>query len=440
MKDNVVNKVIGLGYQELNNSLEGCTQLQSFREYLTKKKYNVLSNEKEYSSLDDLENDQKFFNNFEGIVTIFVDGVKVTFFSNMICSSNKLVISFNGARNPVNYKKSFPRWSYSNLIDASLLVFDDPLYEEFPNLRLGWFYGTKDKNYYEIIQKIIKTIQTVSKIENEDVFFYASSGGGTVALQLSHLIKGSCSISLNPQIDLAFYDRKILNGDFSQCLDINLEDFDKFSRNVFYSLLNDSSFHIVMVNIQCKNDFDVHLKKLCEFLSIDFQFHYGLNIFKNIIIWVYDCVGVPSPHNSVEIPIMFPFILDIAKTLKCSKYDEQKLTSRIIFINELFNSYYVLKRKIFSTKIVIFDNCENVVGIEKNEEKILKNFEVKPNIDIGYNFGTVINELDKNSLYSIELFETRVQNEDKDFYDKDISFSIYDEEFCCTNKHIKKKD
>jgi hypothetical protein len=89
--------------------------------------------------------------------------------------SDTLYVFLNGSRAP-GESPAFKRWSYFPLLNGSLLNIDDIMYQDFPDLWLGWYYGTNDTDYVDYVVEIAKTFQI--KNNASKIVYFGSSGGG----------------------------------------------------------------------------------------------------------------------------------------------------------------------------------------------------------------------------------------------------------------------
>lgn len=225
-----------------------------------------------------------------------------------------LFVIFSGSR-IINKDKLpiFKRWSYYRFIDSIVLNIADPMFYEHENLVLGWYYGKKDISYLEYISEIIKKIQNLFGIDNENLFFFGSSGGGYASLQLSMYFKGTNHIAINPQISISKYHYEKF---FTKETGIDLHENDSFRRNeteqIIIERVNQKlNKYLIVQNSKDEHDCTRHLFPLLNKLNID-SLHLGLNSFESITIWLYSCVG---GHNAQGDQFIFSYILYLADKL-----------------------------------------------------------------------------------------------------------------------------
>lgn len=140
-----------------------------------------------------------------------LDGVQFdAFFSKK--ESKKLVVMFPGA---VDRSKISPpiyhRWSWHNEICANVLVVNDPTLYLAENLRIGWLLGTKDKDYTALFCEFLnKCLQSIFP-DVDELFFYGSSAGGFVAMQVASRYEGCKVLVNNCQTDVLKYHKSHVN-------------------------------------------------------------------------------------------------------------------------------------------------------------------------------------------------------------------------------------
>lgn len=207
-----------------------------------------------------------------------------------------LFVTLTGARNDINTLGSFRRWSYYPYYNGHMLSFLDPMFRKFPTLKLGWYYGTESFNLLQQLANIILIFAKHLNIENKNIIFFASSGGGTAALYLSSIIENSNCIAYNPQIFLTNWP---YSNTFTKITGINLYKEDKFKRNNIVSLLlnNKKSKYFILENIQSEHDYSGQILKLSK--ELDIKLKYGIVSKDNIYIGL---INVPSktPHSAFE--------------------------------------------------------------------------------------------------------------------------------------------
>lgn len=245
-------------------------------------------------------NFEDFGNAPDGRFTIPYKNVDFDCFFKRNKDSDRLYVLFSGARTPKDPNPLFKRVSYYNFIDGSMLNIDDPMCKIFPQLRLGWYYGTKHESYCDYISELVEEFAKRNGIQNKNIIFFSSSGGGPAALYCACKTKGSMSVTINPQIKLSLYD---YSKTFQDITSINLNDEDEFDRNNLPYLISqaaDSRFLIIQ-NIESPVDM-LQLDHFCSVIGADY--HYGLTQLKpNILSWTFQAKA-DVPHNTQEYPAM----------------------------------------------------------------------------------------------------------------------------------------
>ncbi|MGL6298348.1 MAG: prolyl oligopeptidase family serine peptidase [Methanobacteriaceae archaeon] len=126
-------------------------------------------------------------------------------------SQNKNLICFGSGAfskhqfgNPPNYK----RHSWEEDFDESVIYYNDPtLYDMLENTNsdkkrwlVGWCAGSKKHWYLDIIYQIIEILSKKQEIDNKNMLFFGSSGGGFTSLMLATMFKNSYAVVNNAQM------------------------------------------------------------------------------------------------------------------------------------------------------------------------------------------------------------------------------------------------
>lgn len=282
-------------------------------------------------------------------------------------TSDKLYVVFNGSLT-TEYPE-FKRWSWYNVFNGSMLNIADPMLKNYKNLELGWYYGDKEHNYRQYLVEIIKKISKFYNISNNNIIMYASSGGGSVALDCAAEIKGSTAIVINPQINLYNYKRQSIN--FQKITGIDLQQNDERNDILYKILENKQSYYLFVENISSKDDF-IQIEPL--FKKLNMPIKYGITRHENIGIWCYDIMGA-NPHNIQENRILYEFIDFLANSLQTQEnwscYEKQ-----FLWLSELWRDSYLRQENI--------SRAEQVLDITENHfmfEKSFKEIEILPKTD-----------------------------------------------------------
>ena len=312
--------------------------LQIFSEKLREARKTLESNKKIFMkprilhTLDTLKNGME-----NGRFTCIIEGVV---FECLLQKKNskRLYVMFNGAIGERSEEKKIPnfqRWSWAPLVDATVLNIFDPMYLKYKNLKIGWYYGTKDQDYRELLGRLIRTVADALSIRCEDVVLYGSSAGGTAAVFTAHYVPECTVVAINPQLRLykhEWYDH------FVEITGIDTKEKDARHRNdVFFHIDHtpDTRF-LIMTNINSRVDFNYQLIPVAQHYG--FNIHYGLLKNKNLYSWVFDN---KENHRGIDYPSIFVaidhFVADILpnRTIEeCAGY--------VRFINEFWKDHYDL--------------------------------------------------------------------------------------------------
>lgn len=230
--------------------------------------------------------------------------------------NKKLYVMFSGGRLSTD-EPVFNRWSYYTFADGCVLCIDDPMYERYKNLLLGWYYGTEEFSYRKILANIVNEIANIFEIERNNIIFYSSSGGGNAALDCVCQLDGSNAIVINPQVCLSLYPTA---KHFQTVTNINLKKRDKYDRNdITYKLKKTTSKIVFMVNIASKDD-QIQLDYLLKVLKLQ-QVEYGISqLSENIFLWTYNA-DVPDAHGAQDWRSIFFCLTNL---LNCKSIDDVK--------------------------------------------------------------------------------------------------------------------
>lgn len=228
-------------------------------------------------------------------------------------SLDYLVVFFSGARtraggSMVPYP-TFSSWSWYKDINASILCIDDPMYKTFPEMEIGWYYGTQTDDFRYDISLLIVKIAKLLGVRNKHIILYGRSGGGTAAIAISNFMKGCCVCSINAQIDLQKYPHYA--EQFSKYLGIDIytsADFQK--RNDFAGVIknNPENTYLVITNIFSQSDAERSIPYFVKNFNMDIK--YGISSDSNFYSWVYAAWGVSNAHNSFDSVSLFKIILE----------------------------------------------------------------------------------------------------------------------------------
>ena len=232
---NSLNDVINIPFNcVLNGNSHDSSIIDEYRARLYKTDKSLVSDDSVFNMYN--INDLSSMNSF-GRFDIVLDSllIKCCYIESILSDytsydNNKMLfVSYSGARNRNNsgtYK--FPRWSYYKLRNAAFLGIDDPMYTKFPDLLLGWYYGTKDICYIDHTIKIISALCNSKQIAINNCIFFSSSGGGYASILAAISVPNTLSISINPQLYINTHEYA---KSFFHITNIDLDTEDKLLRN-----------------------------------------------------------------------------------------------------------------------------------------------------------------------------------------------------------------
>ncbi|EMC0284051.1 glycosyl transferase [Staphylococcus pseudintermedius] len=141
-------------------------------------------------------------------VKLIVDEIDFYIFINIKPNNQRLLVHTNGA---INIKKSQPpvflRNSWRDDFDANCLFIDDRTIHD-SEVNLGWGLGTKERHYVNDYARISQKVSQLLNVEDNQVTYYGSSGGGFVSILLATLHNHSRAIVNNPQTYVHRYRKK----------------------------------------------------------------------------------------------------------------------------------------------------------------------------------------------------------------------------------------
>lgn len=225
-------------------------------------------------------------------------------------TKKRLFVFLSGGREPSNngFKDKLPRfkrWSFYKYLDGDTLVIDDPMYRDWPDLQIGWFYGDKNHSYCTEVVNLVKLWAKNLSIGSErDICFYGSSSGGYAAVYCAACFKNASCVAINPQL--------ILNNDaykstFERIVNVKFSDDDIYNRNKLLALMDGYCGKMLIVqNIQdfshCKN----HFVPFCR--GYGFNPKFGITSYNRIITYVYNADG---GHVAYENKYMVSMLLKL---------------------------------------------------------------------------------------------------------------------------------
>ena len=258
--------------------------------------------------------------------------------------SDCLMVVFSGARTPKDRMPMFKRQSFYPFIPMKVLSIADPMFEKFQELTLGWYYGTKDCDYTRLISVIVNLVCKKLGISENELFFFGSSGGGYVSLQMASFYNSSTHVAMNPQIDISSYPYAKV---FKRITGIDLADRDVFRRNETADIVCQTKANILLVfNFNDRHDCEKHLFPLCKKLCIS-KLNLGLNDLGNgKVLWGYNVIG---GHNAQGDQFIFTHLMNLATRISdgdfCISYDDDVMYKNVSSLWRAIEWYiYSLKK------------------------------------------------------------------------------------------------
>lgn len=251
-----------------------------------------------------------------------------------------------GAMAPI---PQYPRWSYYSIIEklgGSFLCFSDPMFVKYPTLKLGWFYGDEKVSGIAESLKIVEAISKRDHIDEQNIYFYGSSGGGYASLYAASLWPGSLAVAINPQLFIQDY---IHTNHFIETTGIDLHRLDPLKRNDLLKQIqtHDYSKYLILFNVCSTYDMKQYAYPLISYF--DLKLDSIIADKENLGLWLYECAGAPEPHTSFETKSIFYFIYFIANRFK-SGDSLYKFKEAILFTTEQWHDIFDLKNKLYQSE------------------------------------------------------------------------------------------
>ncbi|WP_156963057.1 hypothetical protein [Halomonas alkaliantarctica] len=177
----------------------------------------------------------------------------------------------------------FQRWSWAPYFPGNTLYVADPMLRHSDSLGLAWYAGDQYVDPMEKIAKLLGLLCKQHNIEESNIVFYGSSGGGFAALRALLFFEKASAIAINPQTDISKYHRKKVNefvGSLYKGVSFK-KVFEKFEsktnllasvdklvgRNIVYAQNELDAFHVKYHEIPffeeiTKNGFESRIKKI----------------------------------------------------------------------------------------------------------------------------------------------------------------------------------
>jgi hypothetical protein len=226
---------------------------------------------------------------FSGHLDTGVLGVNLPIYAD-IKESNCLVVFLNGSINrSIKKPPVFQRQSWVRDIPFSSVVVSDKTVELNDTLELAWYLGEPDGNYLRSVVLAILKIRDALCLQNEQIVFYGTSGGGYAGILLASIIRGSSCIAGNAQTDLSkynynFFDKFITDTGYQKSdQKINIMEYlsDKkyippitFLQNI-QDVNHFNSHYMPFLKWYGSNRCSLHSGGVCEFIEYDKEGGHG---------------------------------------------------------------------------------------------------------------------------------------------------------------------
>lgn len=284
----------------------------------------------------------------EGRFTVFRDDIRLEslFISNP--NSDELMVVLAGARsrgaNKVADLPQLSMWSWVKKLGVNYLYIEDPMYYIHKNLLQGWYYdsGNLIRTY---VSEYIAKIADLKQIKQSKIKIYGFSAGGTAAIDIGKRVVGCSAIAINPQINFKDYGYSKKFKEITK-FDIIAESEIGKTNDVLFNLTNNTSKFFLMINARSAYDVNLHLKHLVK--RFNFNPKLGLNFLsENLVLWIYDAVGVSDPHSAFPTPTFISVLL-WATNLMQSGMDLHKYEELFLSFNEFYFTEFHYKKNIFN--------------------------------------------------------------------------------------------
>lgn len=140
-----------------------------------------------------------------------VDGIQLFFFAHIKENSEKMTVMLPGAVNRSKTLFNFQRFSWSDDVNGSVIIFLDPTVSEENDINIGWFQGDSDNYAIPILESFIKALLIENDIEEQCLTLFGSSAGGFTCLKLADNFLNSSIKVINPQTIVYNYSAKEVN-------------------------------------------------------------------------------------------------------------------------------------------------------------------------------------------------------------------------------------
>lgn len=315
---------------------------EQFLDDVTEKRNQMLIPDKRLVLGDPVQlNLQTFSGIPNGRFTTVFQGIRLECFA-FVRKGKPLYVLLNGAIEDFRKNDSvFHRWSYYKFCTGSILNIADPMFAMYDGLHMGWYYGNKEINLRKLIAEFVKAIADILQIEYKDVVFCGSSAGGAPVFECASYIPGAKAAAINPQIVLEEY---YYAEEFTRITGIEFsgKQHDHRSNALHYIKNRGRNSYIIIVNIRSRSD----MKQIENIKSdLNIEICYGLNVYDNLIIWLYDADVMPifNPHSACEyycIWFWIEYLVNQINSVPCNRLD-----AVYRLVNEFWYEHWALRKR-----------------------------------------------------------------------------------------------
>lgn len=328
-----------------------------------------------------------------------------------IKKSDKLIIILGAGQGKHRIKPRFIRWSWYPFMDGSVICIEDPMYynPKFQELKLGWFFGDANTNYREYTRKLVEKLCDHLNIVYDNLYFYSSSGGGTVSIHMASMFKNSTAIAINPQLDIRTWEYA---EKFQEIVNVDLYKSDPFERieTIQHIKKGKASTFLIIFNIRSDSD----RKQLYSFCNqIQYTPKFGIQKINNIVLWVYDAKS-RSPHTAFEDYILYFCIMYLAnlskKGIDLNAFEELYLLFSEIWYNNWYNA---MKTSLIKNKTLEFVPIDEYIKLDIGKYSHGVSFKDRTNEKNA--FIKIFNKFEPNLLYKLQLYNPSINTDKKIF-------------------------
>ncbi|WP_326999128.1 hypothetical protein [Comamonas testosteroni] len=176
-----------------------------------------------FSSLKDVATCQSKI----GVGRLLREGREFDFFFNLKEKTKKLIVIGQSALDRKNVDLPFfHRWRWTNDIEASSLVINDPTLYVSDRLNVGWWVGCSNSNYLELFVEELYGLLDSMGLSCSDLIFYGGSAGGFTSFQMALEMPGSKVVADIPQTNiLDFHIRRDIENLLEDAFSLNANNF-----------------------------------------------------------------------------------------------------------------------------------------------------------------------------------------------------------------------